>query len=459
MRFPINSLILLAIFGLTACDAPPPVVITRAPLGPIPPSIQRVGDPQAGYVALTESGYVRCGIPMTAYRAVAEPPPPALQLARSDKHAGLPYSLTAWTNSDGVELAVSNCLSCHAGVLNGKLVVGLGNEAMDWTRPLTELAESVGQFVADGPEAAAWSYWADRLGVIAPYVQTATVGVNPANNLTLALFAHRDPETLAWSDTPLRDPPRHEPLPVSVPPWWHLKKKHAMFYSAQVRGDFSRFLMTAMVFCTDTVADARETDADAPDILAYLRTLTPPPYPFPIDTALLPRGESLYGAHCAGCHGTPTEFPNLVIGLDEVGTDPALALEAYEESDRFIDWHQRSFFGEVSQMTPARGYLAPPLDGLWATAPYFHNGSVPTLAAVIDPSRRPRYWTRDFADTSALDRDAVGWRHQALDAPPSSPNPRVYDTTRVGYGNGGHGYGEQLGAGDRQALLEYLKTL
>jgi hypothetical protein len=43
-------------------------------------------------------------------------------------------------------------------------------------------------------------------------------------------------------------------------------------------------------------------------------------------------------------------------------------------SDRFIEWFNGSFYGELARAVPAREYIAPPLDGVWATAPYLHNG-------------------------------------------------------------------------------------
>ena len=50
--------------------------------------------------------------------------------------------------------------------------------------------------------------------------------------------------------------------------------------------------------------------------------------------------------------------------------------------------------GKPVKFTP--GYQAPPLDGVWATAPYFHNASVPTLYAVLNSRARPRIFTRSF---------------------------------------------------------------
>jgi len=58
--------------------------------------------------------------------------------------------------------------------------------------------------------------------------------------------------------------------------------------------------------------------------------------------------------------------------------------------------------------------MAPPLDGVWASAPYFHNGSVPTVAGVLESGARPQYWTRSF-DSKDYDPAALGWQHSALD--------------------------------------------
>ena len=46
-------------------------------------------------------------------------------------------------------------------------------------------------------------------------------------------------------------------------------------------------------------------------------------------------------------------------------------------------------FGETNIVTHSKGYVAPPLDGIWASAPYFHNGSVPTVYHVLFPDERP----------------------------------------------------------------------
>jgi hypothetical protein len=150
------------------------------------------------------------------------------------------------------------------------------------------------------------------------------------------------------------------------------------------------------------------------------------------------------------------------VPLDEIGTDPAYAVAATDGSrDRFYDWIARSPYGDADSAAPAAGYIAPPLDGIWATAPYLHNGSVPSLEALLSPEDRPAYWRHVLP--RVYDGDAVGWRSRAGRRTGCRTDPdlrrRIYDTTRHGYGNGGHPYGSDLSNEDRAALIEYLKTL
>ncbi|MGF1502220.1 MAG: hypothetical protein ACFBSD_10425 [Paracoccaceae bacterium] len=454
---------------LTACDDDGGTAADRhrSPLGEVVAAEQRPGDPEAGYRALVNEAYVSCGIPADAYARVADLDGGPRLPGREGRNAELPYALTAHRNEDGVEIVSNNCLTCHAAEINGELIVGLGNEFGDFTQDPRRLVLQSGNFVRGAAETRAWEHWADRIEGIAPYVQTATVGVNPATNLTWALMSRLDPETLEWSETPLLDPPPTEPLPVSVPPWWNMRKKTAMFYTTIGRGDHAGFMLLASMLCIDGTEDIARIDAYAPDIRAYIAALEAPAYPYEIDAEAAERGGEIYARDCASCHGSygaDESYPNRVYGLDEVGTDPAYATAATDGSrDRFYDWVARSPYGTVESAAPAPGYIAPPLDGVWATAPYLHNGSVPSMAALLDSRQRPVYWRHRTAPRS-YDRAAMGWAYETLDAGQDAETDpalrrRIYDTTRRGYGNGGHTYSDGLSAAERGALLEYLKTL
>jgi hypothetical protein len=95
------------------------------------------------------------------------------------------------------------------------------------------------------------------------------------------------------------------------------------------------------------------------------------------------------------------------------------------------------------------GYKARPLNGIWATAPYLHNGSVPTLAELLKP---PADRVKSFhVGSQEYDPVSVGFTDD-----PSQP---LFDTTADGNSNAGHEYGGKLSAEERKDLLEYLKSL
>ncbi len=214
------------------------------------------------------------------------------------------------------------------------------------------------------------------------------------------------------------------------------------------------------------MADAKKIDQYAPDIRAFIASMEAPEYPFAIDRKLAATGRTVFERQCSACHGTYGEdwmYPNLIIALEQIGTDPEIARYSMEEGKRFLGWFNASFYGELARAAPAPGYYAPPLDGVWATAPYLHNGSVPTIEVLLNSPGRPTYWTRSFKSTD-YDQRALGWRYTELShGKAATPDPeqrkRIYDTTLRGYSNQGHTFGDALTRSEREALLEYLKTL
>jgi mono/diheme cytochrome c family protein len=465
MKRTLPALVLSAAF-LSACGQPVDAPIALGLPGQLPEAVQRTGDAALGYEILVNRGYVSCGVPFDAYVASApEARPDAGLPGRLGRNAELPYDLNATVDDNGVELVVSNCLACHGGRFNGEVVIGLGNAFADFSGDWMRGVEGVGLAVEDGAPAEAWRRWADRMSAIAPYMSPTTAGVNPAPNLAMILMAHRDPRSLHWHAEPQIEPPPREPLPTAVPPWWRMQKKHAMFYHGGGQGDHVPFMMLKSLFCTDDVAEARNIDDWFTHVRAYIATLEPPEWPFAIDEGLAVAGRAVFERNCSACHGTYGEewtYPNLLVALEQVGTDAAYAVQAVD-AERFIRWFNGSFYGVGAQARPGLGYVAPPLDGVWATAPYLHNDSVPSLAALLDSSQRPTYW-RHLPGTPEYDQDTLGWRHEILDhgkegAANAAEARMIYDTTRYGYGNGGHVFGDALTATERRALIEYLKTL
>ena len=123
-----------------------------------------------------------------------------------------------------------------------------------------------------------------------------------------------------------------------------------------------------------------------------------------------------------------------------------------------VAWYNSSWFAKSeprSWFVPDTGYVAPPLDGIWITAPYLHNGSVPTLEDLLNSPQRPVYWSRT-GESAEYDYKKVGWRYERPEKPKGD---WTFDTTLPGYSNQGHYFGDKLSQGERTAVIEYLKTL
>lgn len=431
---------------------------------PIPPSIQRLGgDPEKGYNYLITGDYVKGGIPYNVFM-LGLGKDRSNHLGRTGYNEKLSHEYTAVKASNGEIVVSPNCLQCHAQEFDGKLVMGLGNSFIDFT-PNQKLnirnLERVEIFLKNTSpkkyEAAASFINVGK--TIGPLLHTEVRGVNAADRLAAILAAHRDPETFAWNDVPQLQIP-DAVIPTDTPPWWLLKKKNAMFYNGFGRGDFGKFLMASNLLTVNDTSESRMVDEHMPDVLAYIHSLEPPPYPKSIDQQLAKAGEKIFNRACASCHGTYGEnetYPNLLIPASVIQTDSLLSTSNYSNA-QFVEWFNRSWFtkGEYpARLEPFNGYIAPPLDGIWITAPYLHNGSVPNLEGVLNSKARPAFWSRNF-QKAEYDFNLLGWKYEKNQ---NGDKRNVYNTTIPGYSNSGHYFGDRLTSKERKAVIEYLKTL
>jgi hypothetical protein len=208
------------------------------------------------------------------------------------------------------------------------------------------------------------------------------------------------------------------------------------------------------------------------EIMTWLvREYRSPPFPGPIDSVRAEAGGAVYAARCASCHGTMSaatrdvhlvRFPNRLSPDAEMHTSPA-RWQAIDTG--LLEALAHNAIGRHAAPSATGGYVAPILSGLWATAPYLHNGSVPTLWHLMHPRERP---ARFQVGGHALDWEKVGIRGE-LDAHgdwvypdglrPWS-QPELYDCARAGQENSGHAAEfEALDEDEKGALLEYLKLL
>jgi mono/diheme cytochrome c family protein len=434
-----------------------------------PASSGKAADPAAerGRIALTQHSYLKAEWSIDAYRNARKlwdvPAPDPEKDPEGYARAfgayyglnpapypndGLPMGLRWSRKPDGARTGIQvDCLACHGGSIGGRSYVGLPNTQVDYGLLFTDL------FRADG-----------KRPPLVPFVINTARGTTNAGMMSVVLLSVRNPD-LSMRRFPLL---LGANLPeLDAPAWWTLRHKKTMYQDGRTPAASVRANMQFLL-AEKTPEQFKELEPTFRDIQAYLLSLEPPKYPFPIDPARAARGQVVFEKSCARCHGTYGEnpsYPSKIVPLDVVGTDPARSLGI---SDRAVEHYNATWFAEHHPVSTERiGYQAPPLDGVWATAPYLHNGSIPTLHALLKSSDRPARFTRPpSTGFEHYNQNHVGWKFEPVadgEPKPRKQAPReahfIYDTKRHGLGNQGHTFGDRLGDEERRDLIEYLKTL
>jgi mono/diheme cytochrome c family protein len=359
----------------------------------------------------------------------------------------------------GARAAVGiDCMLCHGGSLFGKSYIGLPNTSLDLAGLFRDLDLASGSF-----------------GIF-PYRVSNVRGTTESTATGVFVISLRDGElNFRLPPAPVGRIP--DQLCEDAPAWWLLRRKRTMYYNGQIDARAVRPLMTFMLHPGSTPATFAREESTFADIRQYLLTLEPPKYPLPVDAPLASRGRIVFENNCSKCHGAyaagdcasgPDGYPNRIVPLEKIGTDPSLvrgltpAIEDHFRQSWFT--RERGPQGEPYPLRYNAGYQAPPLDGVWATAPYLHNGSVPTLYHLLKADQRPRVFTRSYRTAPEdYDFERVGWKVTEIPEAPRAATPRdarqIYDTTKPGRSNTGHTFGDALDDAERRAVIEYLKTL
>ncbi len=312
---------------------------------------------------------------------------------------------------------------------------------------------------------------------------------------------------------------------VDAMPWWLLKFKNHVFWTGDNQVTKVRQFMYAFTFQHKGIASSHEPHVKRLGLaLSYAEKLHSPKYPYKLDWDLVESGREIFhskriekrsGATCSSCHGSYTQskpksthwkvnYPGVIKSVTTVGTDNTYSQVSNHISSGIQDLladarnaiaekhgsKQAKSYGPRLAVARKRGVIPPPLVGLWASPPYFHNGSVPTVYHVLRASERPKTWTRPTAlANSSFDPDKLGFKLETplLETPMldanrskassadtedsnqlllSSPISRktsesmlTYHTAGKGRGNQGHSFVDDWPAEDINAVLEFLKSL
>jgi cytochrome c peroxidase len=306
--------------------------------------------------------------------------------------------------------------------------------------------------------------------------------------------------------------------PVSLPHIWGMQYTGWLQWGANTNSVMERNIGQALgvgaLFDKSTFrSTVRLDNLHTLEGLAY--KITPPQWPasFPaIDSGRAAEGRALFAQHCAPCHETYQTDGAMrnykLFTLAEVGTDPMTAL-SYERSVKQADGRVRPFpygaldlvaqikkvayqeagfssdkIAEFEQRATRKGPLwnptfrAPLLDadkwedtkgrkvyraktlvGIWATAPFLHNGSVPTIYDLLKPAaERPLTFP-----TGQREYDPVKLGTQTDRSKfvlPVGMEPFEFDTRLPGNWNSGHEWSFYPSLTDdmRYAIIEFLKS-
>ena len=247
--------------------------------------------------------------------------------------------------------------------------------------------------------------------------------------------------------------------PTDMPSIWNLQKYKwdkgmRLNYAGDSHDAYSVITDSALGVLGAPPADKQNFLGHVSWLHEYLTKLAPPKYPFPVDQSRAAAGKAVFDKSCAGCHASART--GTVVPVAEVGTD----------RNRIDTWTGKSAGAAnkaVKDMGIERkglveadptGYVAAFLDGVWLKAPYLHNGSVPSLRDMLEPAaKRPREFYRGY---DVYDPTNAGFVSQG---PKAERAGTKYEVERKGNGNQGHEFGVALPQQDKDALIEYLKTL
>ena len=272
--------------------------------------------------------------------------------------------------------------------------------------------------------------------------------------------------------------------PVRYPRLWQFSNNPYFHYDNNTTSILERNLGQALgvgaIFEPDTFSSTlRPADSNTLEELAW--KITVPVWPKDlfgaVDQAKARRGQVLFKKHCAECHAVLKEgesAPDKLYDLKTIGTDPArahsfagtlpdgktyvdaLAVVLEKVTKRsFVDnkitpQQQKEFaHGRVVKWRAPDKYSSRPMAAWWASPPYLHNGSVPTLYDLLLPAaQRPKKFPLGHRD---YDPKKLGYTTDVA-------KPRfTFDTSLPGNSNAGHEYGTRLSDAERYDLLEYLK--
>jgi len=405
-----------------------------------------------------------------------------------------------------------SCAACHSANLFGKTVLGMtnrfpkANEFFIKAKKASELIEPGVFKLYSGATQGETELMKDfkknmrSVGLKQPLV----LGLDTSLAQVSLSLNHRNPDAYASFSDRYAFSPRpdaildHNPADSKPAVWWNVKYKNRWLSDGSVVSGnpiFTNILWNEIGRGTDLVqleSWLAQNEQTIQEITTAVFSSEAPRFTdfFPaskIDLGLAKQGEQIFNNTCARCHGYYDKAWNLP-NADQLSPEEKLktTLVRYKEQTQVKDvgtdpyrYRGMKSLEQLNNLAISKknniliraqeGYVPPPLVGIWARWPYFHNNSAPSLCAVLSAAKdRPRFYYSGEAQSPATDFDADCNGYPLGKATPESwkVSEHLYDTRKPGMGNQGHDEdiflenGEELLLPEqKRALIQFLQTL
>lgn len=404
-----------------------------------------------------------------------------------------------------------SCAQCHAGRLFGKTILGLSNR---WTQ-----ANQAFYLVKQGmtvmtpfwlktlshathEEKLLYKRTRDNLKSVGTSWPQST-GLDTSLAQVALSLNKRTPDEWATKSKKFEKQPRPDDLnqnPADSKPlvWWNVKYKNRWLADASVKSDnpiFTNILWNEI----GRGSDLKELDQWLDQNQNVLKELSaavmaseaPKFTDFFSEDHFTPdkvfKGEKIFNNFCARCHGIYTKAWSLsnsdqltwkqqLETVDVKYLKSTFAIDVGTDPFRYLGMKSLQQLNNLSlskkyntRVEPQVGYVPPPLVGIWARWPYFHNNSSPSLCSVLTKSsQRPTsYFMMDSENPETqFDFQCNGYPLGEKVEKKWRKNYFKYDSTKKGLSKAGHDEGifldqgkEILSPEDKMHLIQFLQTL
>jgi hypothetical protein len=408
------------------------------------------------------------------------------------EHENLPLGIALFHDDQGTPGLGFNCMNCHGGQILGQSVLGLPNRFPrmyhftrfgDTMMKLSPMKMTKSMFKMTPLEFQQFKK-AVELNHFTKTQRPPTLGIDTSLAQVLMSLARRAPdgEATLVKGYERKTPQFIKEEFIKPSPWWIMKYKNKFLIDGSLTAGHPLefiILMGEVMFANDlNIVDRWVNQKQNQDIIrdvttAIFHSKAPSYFDFypkhSVSLERVEKGHQIYENRCSTCHGsyqangTDSLTYKLKYFTDtpvmDVGTGSRFQTMQYAEQELSnLNFYKKRNF----QITPQKGFIAQPLDGVWVRFPYLHNGSIPNLCELLKPpyQRVEHFYQGEFHTKDDMDHECVGYPTGKKTPLAWMKNKKgLFKTNRPGHSNQGHDFGTDLSSDEKKSLIEFLRLI